>query len=1682
MQSCAFMNGQHQQAGPLPQPSQATHNLTHNVMRNQLSETANNACLGVQPPQSACFASQNRTYSEGQMSYWQPSAGPHQAVSSEQTSKKKIDCPLITMLLTSPSTNRLSENHSWSASHELQAATQYNFHQHSATQNQPNKMTANTTYNHTNTSSHWKQKALVHEGYSSRVQDGQVVSHLQQSNVRNGYYQNASGDLTNPGLAYSRTPTSLAYEHISVSATAHNRQTAQAAHNQVHRQNNPQLGFSPSTPQAGHIMSPCQPHGNNSIPTHSSSRTQMYAAQGSSTCNNRGNSTISSNANPFNQHETRFYLSKTNEPRLTPAEHQQMLRHNVSADGSHLSYTTGHNHLPPYRRTRNAKMTKTQPVPLPVSESCDMNNTQSSSLHSGQSLAESSQSLMSRSGQLVNEPPLQNSGPNVFSFTAARDGSLRSKAYLAFLQYYNIASQGNPIGSLSGASQLMQPPKDISLQGNNTQSSVVNNPELLDRSLRGASQLTHPPKHISPQRNKTQSPVVNNPELLEMMPPVKQSDNTIHSSPDPCNTRAIAVVQPSSMEYCQSASTLSNTATNESSWDPDEVFVSPDVAKNRNCENLTNGSNLCPDNLNHLQSNKSVTSCTPASNDGALLSKSDSGPQNLTQGYALDISIAKTAGNSVLQKVPVSQNCSEDQGETVKPPPVLELSSLPTTQWTAPALSALIQKIEKAQTTTEDFTEDNFVCRILHLFWGGSCKAAIAELKMGWHKVLNRDVQQFLYTQMSSETVILSQLKRKFAQLLLNYHLLKHDEVYSELPYKSSWLNLNEQLDDIDKEFGFPVTLVNPPQFESDNQMDQAEPVNSIPEPVASEVPDKVSFPTGSVNSIPEPVASEVPDKVSFPTESVNSIPEPVASEVPDKVSFPTESVNSIPEPVVSEVPLPTEPVNCTLEPVASEVPDEVPLPTEPVNSTLEPVVSDVPHKVPLPTEPVNSIPEPVVSELPDKVLLPTELELVNSGKKKPASTVKALSTQTPSSDEAESCDPWYSFNIKVMPPEEAKHLFEQVPTEISQSKDTNCQAEKVISSCVKTEKSKDTDSTLSILEEDTCDPVEQVCCIARLVEMVTGESTLSSKCQCRKQNNDEKCTKDKEDVPTDNSLFKNSSYRIFDLTMEEENPEKDTENTNDQITICSSELCEDVIEIIDLTDDKGKHDLTRDPENIFEISNSSQSSFLSITDNEYEDVLNSENEIPIQMPKLIIELSEPKDDEDLPNSENEIPIQMPKLTIELSEPKEYEDLPNGENETPIQVPKPTIELSEPKEDDLPNIENEIPIQMPKLTIEPSEPEDKCQQEQLKSTESMQSSVSMCDDRQTKSTESGDGKQISDHEEGVAQPQLKSVDVGKSFLESKGQAQTSATADLQMSTSRYPKHETTDRKRKRLSSHDTFSPFQKKSKKWKQSMDLDSEHAFSGISEYQKNLVDAAEAQPLTSNARTAELVLFGSTRQEKYTMIGTRKNHGLFSKEGSCEVQRPPELLSVNLSPLNRKSSVALHSREQSLKQWIYDKWRRSLPPTKIRHRNKLKRQKCSSASVPSIILRRKNSEMRVWKAKKPKRHDSHGGSNTKNESNKIKALHENSILKFCVLPNTFDFKHGSDKRKESTDPASDKPDHAKEENQHSNRIILKIKGTWYPNPEKKYKPLRPSAVPKTSSLFHEFKKKYIQKISMDE
>ncbi|KAF0041374.1 hypothetical protein F2P81_007272 [Scophthalmus maximus] len=85
---------------------------------------------------------------------------------------------------------------------------------------------------------------------------------------------------------------------------------------------------------------------------------------------------------------------------------------------------------------------------------------------------------------------------------------------------------------------------------------------------------------------------------------------------------------------------------------------------------------------------------------------------------------------------------------------------------------------------------------------------------------------------------------------------------------------------------------------------------------------------------------------------------------------------------------------------------------------------------------------------------------------------------------------------------------------------------------------------------------------------------------------------------------------------------------------------------------------------------------------------------------------------------------------------------------------------------------------------------------------------------------------------------------------------------------------------------------------------------------------------------------------------------------------------------------------------------------------------------------------------------------------------LEENGVLNLCVLPSTFNFEDGSNRRKEAAGHVSDNADTT--EGKSPDKTITGAKGTWHQHPVKKYNALCPPHGPRTSGLFREFQKKY--------
>ncbi|XP_035497486.2 uncharacterized protein si:ch211-106e7.2 [Scophthalmus maximus] len=1039
MFSCVQMTGQHQPVGPPSQTVHAAALLTTDAMRNQQTGITNNSYqsrtvyMGVQSAQNGHYNFQDGAYSDRQMSNWQTSAVPHQTMSSQQTAAVQNKNSLVKTLLLS---GCLPEFNGYPAT------AQHHFHQNSAqnskTQTPPKVMAA---YSQQHTATRWNQPVTFHGKQSIRTQDGSALSPLYHGARK--MYENENGMPTKQTKAYPSnitTATSLPREQMVctrtlVSATSHKRPIA---NNQYHRQNVTQPGFSSSVlPTYSEAVTSIS--GQIQHDYGMSLNTQQYSAQ--------------LNTPPYNGREAAFLAHSFGKRthglprRPTAGAPQQMLvcqneeaviiaeiadhlqkSYPADLDGHHPVYLSS----PPMGRqlVRMECNQTMQPLTPTVAVNC---NSKSSQLHSLQSLPNH---VMSRK-QLMGTSPQQSSVPDVIHDTTtgtttgdrSRNGN---KVDSALFRQRNGVLTGNVVGSSINVFGHILLPEGISPQRTETQSSVVNNQGML--------------------------------EILERHPSVKQNDNSVYPSPSRTGARAVAVVQPLSQESYQVAikQASSNTINqshecptmDKSLSNPEKNFSASAGEINKHSVNLNEG---FPTHPHETRSYNCVTSHSAASNDGTVASVSDSvGPQHQLcaqkKGNELpsDQCVPPAVQRPVTSGVPGSQHCDMDKNEipTETDPKtcVLDLFSIPTTTWTLEMLTTLIEDNEKAQ---ESQCVRNVNSEHENPFWNGK-----VDLLMGSYKNVIAAVQELCLKYETPDSVILSEVSKISQKQLKSCHVLKDNDIYSELPYISSWLNVNERVDDIDKDFGYPWSLRHRLYtLESDSQPDVIEVISNIP------------------------------------------------------------AQNFI--------------------------------------------------------------------EVPNKVLPPAELESVDSGEM-PCPNNR---------DSADSRDPFYSFQIKILTPEEAKVIFGQIQSKILQSRDSDSQLEEVMKSSVE-DKQPDTRVTLShsTPNNKVGPPKEGFCCLARWIETIAG-SDIPFKCECKKEQCHKDCTEetlDKEEITAENDPI-----LTIDLTEDDKEPTSKSDEETKNISITG-------------TDD-------------------SQSSIIVLSDSEVEDL--SKCEIPNQIPDFFFLTSGPEEE-----------------------------------------------------------------------------------------------------------------------------------------------------------------------------------------------------------------------------------------------------------------------------------------------------------------------------------------------------------------------------------------------------------------------------------------------------------------------
>ncbi|XP_029379063.1 protein AMN1 homolog [Echeneis naucrates] len=944
-----------------------------------------------------------------------------------------------------------------------------------------------------------------------------------------------------------------------------------------------------------------------------------------------------------------------------------------------------------------------------------------------------------------------------------------------------------------------------------------------------------------------QSSAVKNSEFLDTF---DRNNSSTHSSPGHTGSRAVAIVQPISQESYQVANkhTFPNTNNQSSECtekekclsDPERLcgeVVSPPVAK-------SNPGNVCPDGK-ESEVGTNMQTCK------------DVLPAALWSARSL---------------VPVSPNNNMNKAACPAHPkaPVCDLSSVPTTPWTIIKLRRLLMDAKEGPMQVEGFSSLN---KILSMFWVGENPDILSQLKSGTLKDICTNVFEYCRKHLKLDSVVIQQAEKFSEMQLSNFHILKDNEVYSEPPYQSSWLNINKQLDDIDKEFGFPQSLVH----------------------------------------------------------NFNTLK-----------SFNTQNQVGT----------------------------------------------------------VNSIRSQTVSEVTTKVVSQTELGPDSPSEENGTATSQAVSTQTSpvKTESDDACEPFYSFEIQVLPPEEAKMIFDQIQSEIPQSMDVESQPEKVTTSSVE-ERLVDVTSTGLNLETELSSAIEQVCCINRWKEKLFGHSL--NKCQCKQKQKSKRNCSDRAVEKEDTIGTKHKKL----CTIKGQNQANIRENIDTPVLMCSSP---DLYTVPSPTAES-KPDSNADEETKSISHISRNNSIICISDSD-------------------------------------------------------EDSSSSVNETPTLIP------------DFSNLM--------------SDHEQECVQDCLnKSEKEMQKALSREALRTT-----------SDCKEDHTQAQWTPTDVVESSVETK-EVQTKTNVISALKTLLGVKCKKVKRKHKRLSNNEDVSRLLKKCR---HSANRDAQPVCEG-KKYKKSFVNDAHTKSLDSKDETVELVLFGSAYRRKRPVPAPESSYDA--------VRRAPCVLSVRLNSLKRKSSDS--TSESSVKQRIYEKWIKSYLPPKPKEQilkkssfasssgvnlKKDERKKKESETAGPTSTKEKAGVLERRKRLSLKSRKSFSNRHRPGEENKKKhevtlkwpdqesrayekgkhstrRLDKHNVLRYNLLPNTFDFSDAYRRRRETANAMSDDDNFAVRKKKNKSATTSKKKGTWWPESEK-CSPLPSPSGPQTSIIFREFQKKYKEKI----
>ncbi|XP_055790551.1 uncharacterized protein LOC129862685 isoform X1 [Salvelinus fontinalis] len=251
-----------------------------------------------------------------------------------------------------------------------------------------------------------------------------------------------------------------------------------------------------------------------------------------------------------------------------------------------------------------------------------------------------------------------------------------------------------------------------------------------------------------------------------------------------------------SPSQAQTTLTLSASLTNESEQEVPRIRLESGADKT-----LTQGSETSDVEMTNTYSCfKSQRSLS----NGLRAEKFDSQPLSNVECQATQRK--ELADTEMTTHVHVNQLREETDEKVDSDEDIFELSSIPVIKWTLGKLKELVDTVQSQKCTATPVES-----KILSLYWDGDGPKLMDAARSGMLQNIMQEVRSVCGDDddMSSQSVIFSQARRKnWGQVEEKCAILKHDSVHPEFPaQESSWLNTNKQLDDIDKEFGFPWSL-----------------------------------------------------------------------------------------------------------------------------------------------------------------------------------------------------------------------------------------------------------------------------------------------------------------------------------------------------------------------------------------------------------------------------------------------------------------------------------------------------------------------------------------------------------------------------------------------------------------------------------------------------------------------------------------------------------------------------------------------------------------------------------------------------------------------------------------------------------------------------------------------------------